>query len=718
MSTEIIPTGDVSFMTQTLSVLFLLFVSSFAYLFSKKINFPYTVLLVVIGLLLVPLSKVGLFSFIDDFQLTPDILFFVFLPVLLFESAYNINYRHIIKSWKTITSLAVFGLIISAFLIAGGLYVLFPAVGLDVPFIITLLFGVLISATDPVAVLSIFKTIGAPRKLALIFEGESLFNDGTAVAIFLVILGVILEGGIITDSTYLVGAWKFISMLFGGIIFGVITGVVFSKIIEKIKNNEEVEIVLTMLLAHLTFIIAELITHHFTFLPISGVIATVVASIIIGNYGRYKITPRVECHMQKFWEFFAFVSNSIVFILLGLILSTIDEEVMNLVPIMLISIPIVMTARALSVYIPIGFVNFFRLEEERIPASWQHLLSWGSLRGALALMMVLMIPGEGHAQFENILRFEEAVGWTDAYHIKDFLLILTITNIMFTLFVKAPTIAVMMRKMGVDKLHELESFEHEEGKILANFKILEKLSNSYKKAYLTKYEYDELLSTYTQKLNNAVSQMKILLKDNAENAETLIRRAISLHALGIEKQYLKDLFFYNEIDERNFKYILRKIEKQMERVENESPQLRKFSNETMGYDFFSRLALGKFRRESTDVDAYIRNRARVIITRKVIKELKSLSSIEFGFNNNIFEEVITLYASFNKVADEKRIKIMMSHKATINAVESKLVNKSLLRLEEKVIKDMYNKEIITPKLYIKFMEEVETQMFQDVKSMK
>ena len=90
---------EVTFLTQTLSVLFLLFVSSFAYIFSKKVNFPYTVLLVLVGLLLVPLSKIGLFGFIDDFQLTPDILFFVFLPILLFESAYNINYRHIIKSW-------------------------------------------------------------------------------------------------------------------------------------------------------------------------------------------------------------------------------------------------------------------------------------------------------------------------------------------------------------------------------------------------------------------------------------------------------------------------------------------------------------------------------------------------------------------------------------------------------------------------------------------
>jgi CPA1 family monovalent cation:H+ antiporter len=108
-----------------------------------------------------------------------------------------------------------------------------------------------------------------------------------------------------------------------------------------------------MLLAHITFILAELITHHVEFLPISGVIATVIASIIIGNYGRYKITPRVEAHMQKFWEFFAFVSNSIVFILLGLIVSSIDREVIELIPMMLVAIPIVVIARAISVYLPI-----------------------------------------------------------------------------------------------------------------------------------------------------------------------------------------------------------------------------------------------------------------------------------------------------------------------------------------------------------------------------
>lgn len=701
-------------MTQTLSLLVLLTISSFTYLASKKINFPYTVLLVVIGLLLIPLSHIPLFGFIDDFQLTPDVLFFVFLPVLLFEAAYNINYRHLLKSWKTISGLAIFWLLISTFIIAGGLFYLLPFLGLQIPFIVCLMFGALISATDPVAVLAIFKSMGAPRRLALIFEWESLFNDGTAVAMFLVILGIILEGAVIDATTYAQGMWSFLSMLFGGIAFWLFTGIVFSKIIGWIRNNEEVEIVLTMLLAHITFILAELITHHFAFLPISWVISTVVASIVIGNYGRYKITPRVEAHMQKFWEFFAFVSNSIVFILLGLILSTVDTKHLTLIFPLLATIPVVMLARSLSVYIPIKIINAFKLEEH-IPASWQHLLSWGSLRWALAIMMVLMIPWPGHANYEAMMVFQESIGWSYDFSIKEFLIILTITSIMFTLFVKAPTISLIMRQMGVDKLHKLERFEHEEGKILANFKILEKLNLSYKKAYLTKYEYEELTATYTKRLQDAVSEMKNILQGNKQEASTLIRRAISLHALGIEKQYLKDLFFYNEIDERNFKYILRKIEKQMERLENENPQLRNISNAQTDYDFFAKLAVDNYRKKSTDIDAYIRNRARLIITRKVIKELKALSAIDFGFEKNIFEEIIELYASFNKVADEKRMWIFLTHKATVAGLESKLVNKSLMKLEEKVLKDLYNKEIITPKLYIKFMEEVEEELYSDVK---
>lgn len=705
---------ELSFLSQTLSFLILLIICSFSYLFSKKTNFPYTVLLVLVWLLLVPISSIPFFAFIDDFQLTPDILFYVFLPILLFEWAYNINYKNLLANWKSISALAIFWLMISGWIISLVLFYSLPFVWLSIPFLVCLLFWVLISATDPVAVLSIFKTLWAPRRLTMLFEGESLFNDGTSVAMFLVILWVILEWWTVSSFTYIDWIWKFLSMLFWWILFWWFTWVLFSKIIWKINNSEEVEIVLTMLLAHLTFIFAEIITEIFPFLPISWVISTVIASIVIWNYWKYKITPRVEVHMQKFWEFFAFISNSIVFILMWLILSTIDIDFSHFILPLIITILTIMVARTISVFIPIFTINVFKMEQF-IPYNWAKLLSWWSLRWALALMMVLLIPWAWHEDFEKILAFQEMVWWAYDFTIKDFLTVLTIWSIMFTLFVKAPLTPRIMRQLNLDKLNKLEEFEYEEWKILASLKVIEKLNSSYNKSYFSKEEYDNLIIKYRFKLNESINNIKTILWDKQDESLILIRKAISLHALWIEKQYLKELFFYNEIDEHNFKYILRKIEKQMDRVEHDNSQLRKISNSENDYDIFSQFIFSMYKKTSTHIDAYIRNRARLIITRKVIKELKNLSEIDFWFDVSIFDEVIDLYKLFNQTAKEKRLKLLTEHKVSINNIESNLITKSLLKIDENVIKDLFKKEIITPKLYIKFMKDIETDMYSDLK---
>jgi len=707
---------DLSFVFSALSLIVLFLISSFVYLFSKRFKLPYTVLLVIVWLLLVPLSNTELFSFIDDFRLTPNILFFVFLPILLFESSYNIKYKHIIKDWKVISWLAIVWLIISAFIIAGLLYLLFSLAGFNIPFIVLLLFWSLISATDPVAVLAIFKTIWAPRRLALIFEWESLFNDWTAVALFLVILWVILEWWVVTTWTYFSWAGMFVSMLVGGILFWGFIGVVFSKILGYIRYNEEAEITITMLSAHFTFLTAELITHFFPILPISWVIATVVSGIVIWNYWKYKITPRVEAHMQKLWEFFAFLANSIVFILMWLTLSYINIDILYFMPAIILVIIVVWFARAASVYSVVWFFNSFKWAE-KVPMNWQHLLSWWSLRGVLALIMVLMIPGAWDPDYDKIVAFQEIVWWGYSFTIKDFLLVLTVWSIMFTLFIKATTISLFMKKMNIDKLWDLEELEYEEGKVLTNVKIIEKLNNSYKRAYLSKFEYDELLQKYQNRLKNAIINIKVLLKGNNEHTIRLISKAISLHALWIEKKYLKQLYLYNEIDEKNFNYILWKIEKQSDRIESGSVQIRRISWEKYDYDIFTKLFLKFYKNVDSSVNIYVRNRAKEIITSKVIVELRYLQEIDFGFDNIYFQDIIELYNDFNRSAQKKKTMISLEIKATIMWLESRLVEKSLIKLEEKVIKDLYDKEIITPKIYIKFLEEVEEDMFTDVRKM-
>ncbi len=700
---------EITFLSQTLSVIFLLTVCSFTYILSKKINFPYTVLLVIIGLFLVPISNIEFFSFIDDFKLTPELLFFVFLPILLFESAYNIKYRNLLKNIKAVTALAVFWLVISWLLLATVMYFVMPFIWIHVPFTVCLMFWILISATDPVAVLSIFKTLWAPRRLTILFEWESLFNDWTAVALFLVILWIILEWQIISTATYLEWGVKFLSMIFWWIAFWAFTWVLFSKTIWYIKNNEEVEIVLTMLLAHITFILAELISHHYSFLPISWVISTVIAAIVMWNYGRYKITPRVEVHMQKFWDFFAFVSNSIVFILMGLILSSVDVVFSDFILPITIVILSLIVIRMIAVFISISFINTFKLEE-KIPKNWIILLSWWSLGWALAMMMVLMIPGVWDPWYDKMLAFQSSVWWYYSFSIKDFLLVLTIWSIMFTLLVKAPLTTFIMKELWVDKLHKLEKFKFEESKILANLQIIQKLEILFKKFYLTKTEFDSLTDKYNKKLREAKDNIKSLLWNNGKS---LVKKAISLHALWMEKQYLKDLFYYNEINEANFKYILRKIETQSERVEYNHCLLEKIADRRNKYDIFSRFVTWFYYKWFTEFDSYIRNRTRVVITRKVIKDLKALKEIDFPFDKSVFDEVIDLYADLNKKADIKRMKLFAKYKDKINKMESVLIDKSLLKLEEKVIKDLYNKEIITPKLYIRFMEDIEWKIYNN-----
>jgi len=714
---------EITFLSSVLSLLFLLVVSTWVFLLSKKINFPYTVLLVIVWLILVPLSKTEIFDFINHFKLTPDILFFVFLPVLLFESSYNINYREMMKNWRIITSLAVFWLIISSGLIGLLLFLLFPVIWLEVPFIVCLLFWTLISATDPVAVLSIFKSIWAPRRLALIFEGESLFNDGTALALFLVVLWIILEWT--TINVWLFAQWtvSFLSMAIWGMLFWAFTWIVFSRIIGKIKNNEALEITLTMVLAHLTFILAETITHYFhhtlhiEYIWISWVISTVIAWIIIWNYGRYKISPKVEHHMETFWEFFAFVSNSLVFILMWLILADINVDFIKFIWPILLVIFVVSISRSISVYLPIWIVNFLKIEE-KVPLNWQHLLSWWSLRWALALMMALMIPGVGDENYQKVLDFQTKIGWTLEYDLKDFIVILTIGAIMFTLFVKATTIWFIMNKMWVTKLHPLEEFEYDESKILANIKILKQLNKLKEKWYLTNDEYAQLKDKYELRLEEAINWLQNLLSKEWKNANHLISRAISLYALWVEKVYLKELFEYNEINESNFKFILRKVTRQVERLESWSYQFSKEIDETnkeYQYDIFEKMRLKLTSKQEDHINKYTRNRARVIITRKVIKELKLLLEIDFGFNNKFIGEIISVYEWLHKVAKTKMNNIEKKYKSTIMVVESNLTNKTLLKMEESVIEWLYKRDIITPKIYLKFKEGIEEAIEEDVK---
>ena len=180
-----------TFFLSASSFILLLMMAAWVSYWSKKIKIPATASLVAVGMLMAFWAKHHFLPFIDDFELTPDLLFYAFLPILLFESAYQIRYSELMRNIRSISALSIVSLVLSAFFIAVVLRFVFWWIGIEIPFIVSLLFGALISSTDTAAALSIFKEIGVPRRLNLIFEWESLFNDGTAIALFLVVLSVL-----------------------------------------------------------------------------------------------------------------------------------------------------------------------------------------------------------------------------------------------------------------------------------------------------------------------------------------------------------------------------------------------------------------------------------------------------------------------------------------------------------------------------------------------
>jgi CPA1 family monovalent cation:H+ antiporter len=687
-------------MDATIAIFFSLFslllISVGVFFISKRIGIPYTVGLVTTGLILVPLSQFPALSFITSFELTPELLFFVFLPTLIFESAYNMKLSRVMQDFKAISLLAVVSFLLSTVIIAGALYYTFGYIGLDIPFIVLLLFGTIISATDPVAVLALFKEYGAPKRLSLVFEGESLFNDATAFALFLIIIEIMHTGWQSTSLTD--GLLIFVSMMAGGIVLGALIGTLFSKIIEFARDNEYIEITLTMIVAHMTFLIAEFISHSPILfgheIHISSIIATVVSSIIVGNYGRNKMSIRVQEYMEDFWGYFAFIANSLVFILIGLLFVQLPINITDFIVPIAIAIAVVVVARALSIY-PVTFLANTISPTRHIPKHWQHLLAWGSLRGALAIIMVLLIPDN--------LAFP---GWELPYSIKDFITALTIGAIYFTLFIKATTIGPLLKKLGINKPHEIEQVEYEESRALIYAKTLMKLTEFKEKGYIDSGIHKTLMEKYTALYDSSHSSCNSLVKERGN----LLRRVLSVYAIGIEKNTLKNLYMYKEITEPIYTKIHQELDVQFQTIEHGS-----LIDEEPLDGLVCKTRLGKiiersFRSKHVVIhERYMYFRAKRIMARKATKELKKIATGQFNIlqDQTILREAIEHYQKLETKAHELAVKVKEQHPEIIRTLNCEFAERGLLKAKEKFLEELKTKELITPKVYIMLKQELE-----------
>ena len=359
--------------------------AGFSYLNHRYIKLPVTIglmaIALVMSLVLLLLGKLGYGiesqakSFVQSIDFGEALLHGM-LSFLLFAGALHVNLEDLLEQKWFIGTLACGGVLVSTAIVGSLTYLGLEWLGHPVPLIAAFLFGALISPTDPIAVLGILKKANAPKRLEIKITGESLFNDGVGVAVFLVLLAM-AESGRVTPGDV---GWLLLQEAVGGILLGLVLGYGAYLMLKSIDQHN-VEILITLALVMGGYAVADV-------LHTSGPIAVVVAGLLIGNQGRHlAMSDTTREYLDTFWELIDELLNAILFVLIGLevlVLSFRDEYLFA----GLLAIPLVLFARFISVSLP---VQLFRLFEDLTNRATL-ILTWGGLRGGISVAMALSLP--------------------------------------------------------------------------------------------------------------------------------------------------------------------------------------------------------------------------------------------------------------------------------------------------------------------------------------
>ena len=411
-----------------IAVLFLVLTALMSYLNHKFIGLPTTIGVMGISLLL-SLGIVGLdmlgFSSLHNYEVSmlssvdfSEVLMQGMLSILLFAGALHVDLSQL-RSYKwPVAILALVGTMMSTLIVGFGLWFLMPYLDVDLPLLYCLIFGALISPTDPIAVMGILKSAKAPKSLELVISGESLFNDGVGVVIFLLILTMVTSGH--TPSVGY-GALLLIQEAGGGILLGLVLGYICYQMLKSIDSYEE-EVLITLAAVLGGYLLADHI-------HVSGPLARVGVGWIIGNHGRARaMSDQTRQHVDMFWALLDSILNAVLFVLIGLEVTLIDFSG-PLLHAGIVVIAVTLVARLISVGLPIGlFGRSFKL-----PKGSLHVLTWGGLRGGLSVALALSLPAGPY---------------------RDTVLALTYSVVVFSILAQGLTIGQVVRRVtAVDGVH-------------------------------------------------------------------------------------------------------------------------------------------------------------------------------------------------------------------------------------------------------------------------
>jgi CPA1 family monovalent cation:H+ antiporter len=415
----------------------LMLLASFLPPLAARLNVPLPVLLAATGCVLGALSAFGLtppgsgpaidfIRSVEGFGFTSEAFLFLFLPILLFETALGIDVRRLIDDIAPILTLAIVAVLICTLAVGLALWFISPF-GL----IACLLLGAIVATTDPIAVVGIFRDLGAPRRLSILVEGESLLNDAAAIALFVLLLDMLIGG---RPADPLAGLLGFLKAFVGGLAMGWAMARTACWAMPGLRDIRLAEMTLTLALAYGAFILAE---HY---LHVSGVVAVVAAGLVIAVLGRSRVSPGTWHNLHETWVQLGFWANSLIFMLASMLVPrTMAGITWTEIGFLAILAAAALLARATVLWGLLPVLASMRLAD-RVRSSHRLVILWGGLRGAVTLALALGVAENPHL----------------APEIKRFIALLATGFVLFTLFVYAPTLRPLIRVLGLDRLSKVD----------------------------------------------------------------------------------------------------------------------------------------------------------------------------------------------------------------------------------------------------------------------
>lgn len=435
-------------------IILALFAATVVGIAAQWLRVPYTTGLVVIGVVLTIFQKVE----VD----TPNLILALLVPPLIFEAAFHLNLQELRRNLWPILILAVPGVLLTTLIVG-----IIVAEGTGMGLLAALVFGAMVSATDPVSVVALFRSMGVPKRLQVILEGESLFNDGTAIVIFHILVAIFLGK---SGASWQDGAMEFIKVSGGGLIIGLVLGTIISQIIGRV-DDYLIETTLTTVLAYGSYLLAE--SFH-----VSGVLAVVAAGLINGNIGPKGMSPTTRIVVFNFWEYAAFLANTFVFMLIGLRIHLTD--LIAHWQMIFWGIAGILVARAVGIY-GLAWVG------HDIPVKWRHVLYWGGLRGAISLALALSLQELGQAGAQ--------------------LQVMVFGVVLFTLLVQGFSMGKVVRSLGLAKVDERKlRYERRHARAVASRTAYEHINQMRHQGLISEHTW-QTLDTPLQQHNKELTSM-------------------------------------------------------------------------------------------------------------------------------------------------------------------------------------------------------------------